>query len=479
MFFTPERSHLFRPLIGKYREQVAACLRELYRRIYGSWGEERQIHDREHLIAAFQEALARAPVLDETPEEGRQAPRRNEREQAGWILNQLLDHGWLERLVDEATLQSSYGFTRAGRRFSQAMTETAGGRFRTRHRNTRNTRNALQAFLESGEVYDLLDGFEYSERIVSDFSDVISELDERKRQLVHAVESQRQTQRASDEFFDYMEKRFMPDIAVRLSADSVEKYRDEIQDLVNRARRKRKDFKAKAEGDLRTAAPELIGDPRQSLYLTILDRIEGRLHGACTVMLPALRDALNGLTRRADIIIRQLSYGGARQNRLRELCAQLRQQPAAQDAALRAAGDALASFNLALPDPDSLRLRSGEPRREVETRLEAQAEPDPATRRELFLQQALELAFSVNNRALREYLAAAVGRNGRVRTDQLPVQDARDLLMSAHAIEAAGQADPSNAFLFEVTPLNQQLRSEHFHTADGFEIRLVARHQKP
>ena len=39
--------------------------------------------------------------------------------------------------------------------------------------------------------------------------EVISELDERKRQLVKEVEAQQVIQRASDEFFDFMEKRFM------------------------------------------------------------------------------------------------------------------------------------------------------------------------------------------------------------------------------------------------------------------------------
>jgi hypothetical protein len=207
----------------------------------------RRALNREQLVEIFQEALVRAPLLDEDGSNEFSAPARAEREQANWILNQLLEYGWLERLVDEATLQSSYAFSRVGRLFTQPMVETAGGRLRTSHRNTRNTRNALQSFLDKGEVYDLLDAFEYSERIISDFSDVIAELDERKRQLVQEVEAQQVVQRASDEFFDFMEKRFMPDLAVRLSADSVEKYRDEIQGLINSARRKRSEFKADAE----------------------------------------------------------------------------------------------------------------------------------------------------------------------------------------------------------------------------------------
>ncbi|HGX93673.1 MAG TPA: flagellar protein FliT, partial [Candidatus Tenderia sp.] len=220
MFFTDDRNHFFRPLVGKYREQTLECLRQLYGQLYSAMADYRRTLNRVQVIEIFQEAITRTPVLE--GEEGEPGVLvKSERERASWILNQLLEYGWLERLVDEATLQSSYAFTRVGRLFTQPMVETAGGHFRTRHRNTRNTRNALQSFLDKGEVYDLLDAFEYSERIVSDFSDVIAELDERTRDLVHDVE----VQRASDEFFDFMEKRFTPDLAIRLTTDSVEKYR--------------------------------------------------------------------------------------------------------------------------------------------------------------------------------------------------------------------------------------------------------------
>ncbi len=70
------------------------------------------------MLEVFQEAITRAPVMEEGVEEEFAAPVRNEREQANWILNQLLEHGWLECLVDEASLQSSYAFSRTGRLFT-------------------------------------------------------------------------------------------------------------------------------------------------------------------------------------------------------------------------------------------------------------------------------------------------------------------------------------------------------------------------
>ncbi len=469
MFFTEDHPHFFRPLTGKYREQVVACLSALYGRLYTTHADYSRAFGREPVVELFAEAITRTPLLD--GEDEVESPR-GEREQANRVLNLLLEHGWLERQMDEATLQSSYAFTRVGRLFTQPMVETAGGRFRTRHRNTRNTRNALRSFLERGEVYDLLDAYEYSERIVADFSDIITELDERKRQLVRDVEAQQIVQRAADEFFDFMEKRFLPDLAVRLSADSVEKYRDEIAELIGKARRKQRAFKAEAERELRRAAPELIEDRKRSLYLTILDGIDARLHAACEVMLPALRRALHGFTRRADLIIRQLSFTGAARNELLGICRQL--AAAGEDefgSALAGAGERLATLQVGFADPEALRLHAGRTRRTVNSAVERDAEDDPTARRRLFVEQALERAFALNNRELREYLVETLAGGRVVRTGNLPVRDARDLLRAAHAIEA-GMAG-SGSYRFRVEPTGQVVRTDYYDASDEFVIELV------
>jgi hypothetical protein len=147
MLFTTERLNFFRPLTGKYREQTVACLRGLYGRLYSSLADYSRVVTRDLVIEVFQEAITRTPVLDEDEDEHAQ-PVRAEREQANWMLNLLLDHGWLERHVDEISLSSTYSFSRIGRLFTQPMHELAGGRFRTRHRNTRNTCSALRSFLD-------------------------------------------------------------------------------------------------------------------------------------------------------------------------------------------------------------------------------------------------------------------------------------------------------------------------------------------
>ncbi len=396
MLFANERLNFFRPLTGKYREQIVACLRELYARLYSSLADYSRVIGRDLVLEVFQEAITRSPVLDDAEDD--KAPSvRDDREQAIWILKTLIENGWIELHADEISLTSTYSFSRIGRVFTQPMAELTGGRFRTRHRNTRNTCSALRSFLEKEkrEVYDLLDAYEYSERIVADFSDVIAELDERKRQLVREVEAQQLVHRASDEFFEFMEKRFMPDLALRFSEDSVVKYREELDDLLRRARAQRKETKIEAERELRRVAPELITHGARSLYMTILDQIESRLHSAADLMLPALRRSLHGFTRRADI------------------------------------------------------------------------------RRRLFVEQALERAFAVNNRQLYDYLVATLAGGHEIRTTSLPIRDARELLYAAHALEVGAAGWEGMGLKFEVVETGRRATTEFYVGADEFVVRLV------
>ena len=473
MLFENERLHFFRPLTGKYREQVVACLRVLYARLYSSLADYSRVVGRDLVLEAFQEAITRTPVLDDL-EDDKSLPVRDDREQATWVLKLLIDHGWLELHVDEISLTSTYSFSRIGRLFTQPMAELAGGRFRTRHRNTRNTCSALRSFLEKREVYDLLDAYEYSERIVSDFSDVIAELEERKRQLVREVEAQQLVHRASDEFFEFMEKRFMPDLALRFSEDSVVKYREELDDLLRRARAQRRETKTAAENELRRVAPELVTQGKRSVYLTILDQIESRLHSAADLMLPALRQSLHGFTRRADILLRQLSFSEASQHSLLEVFEALAGlSEAEQDLHLAAVAGHLAVLDMGFVDPDHLLLHNTERKRSVQTRAEVVARDDPAARRRLFVEQALERAFAMNNRQLYDYVVATLAGGHEIRTTTLPIRDARELLYAAHALEVGAAGWEDMGLRFEVRGTGRRVNTEFFSAMDEFVVRIV------
>ena len=475
MFFVDERLQFYKPLTSKYREQVIECLRLLYQRLYSANADYGHSLNRDQLIEIFEEALVRAPLLESLEQGGEQEQRfKNNREQASWILNQLIEHGWIERQVDQATLQSSYPFSRMGRLFTQPLVEADSASVRTRHRNTRNTLNALEAFISRGEVHDLLDAFEYSERIIADFTDVISELEERKRELVREVESQVLVQQATDQFFDFMEKRFQPDVSVRLSADSVEKHRDNIGKVIAKIRRKDKAFKRDIEIKLRSLAPELV-QGEQSVLWYLLDTIDLRMRRAAEVMLPALRHALHGFTKRADIIIRQLSYLHSQHSSdVVSVCQQLTELDSEQfDERLNAAAELMSGLNMQMVDPSQIKLQHRRSAPVVQTAIAEQQALDEQAHRELLIQQLLDQAFIVNDGLMNEYVMDKLTEGQRISSRDLSINNAKDLLAAAHIVELAAINQKSSDYRFLIEPTGERLESEYYRAYDEFTIELV------
>ena len=474
MFFADSCQHFFRPLTGKYREQVVECLRLLYERLYTAKADYGESLSREQILETFSEALTRAPQLD--PEDGHdhEGRFRNLREQSVWVLNSLVEYGWLEKLVDSATLTVTFPFSRRGRLFTQPLVELNSTRVRTRHRNTRNTLNALEAFASRGEVYDLIDAWEYSERIVADFTDMIAELEERKRELVREVEAQVLVQQATEEFFSFMESRFQPDLAIRLSADSVEKHRDAISRVIGQIRRKDNSKKAEWERRLRQQLPELQVEGHSTLWL-MLDTIEDRMRRACEVKLPALRYALQGFTKRAEIIIRQLSYlQSTDEGAFTDLCQSLGNSRQ-RDALLTNLGDQLAGFQLRLFDPKQTQLWQRNRRQPVNTRVEDEAPIGEDSQRDILLQQLLDQAFNFNSSDLRNYLARALGSGQRVSSKDLPLNSAPDLLAMSHALEAAAVTQGSDAPLMQITFTGEVSSNDYFAQFDEYTLELKQR----
>lgn len=483
MFFVAEREHFFKPLTSKYREQVVTVLCLLYQRLYGAAADYGSALGREQLVEIFTEAITLAPEQSypssDVETDYEEQLFKSPRELASWILKSLLEAGWIEKQLDPATLQATYPLSRIGRVMTQALLESSGTQVRTRHRNTRNTLNALEAFLRRGEEHDLLDAYEYSERIVSDFSDVISELEERKRELVRELEAQALVEHATQEFFDFMEKRFQPDVAVRLSADSVEKHRAAVTQALADIRALPKSRKTEIEQRLRRLLPELVV-PGQSVLWRLLDTIEQRMRNAAEVMLPALRQALHGFTKRADIIIRQLSYLNSQQDSdILDVCRHLSQLDEAHyQEALAQAGQAMSSMDMGWVDPGQIKLHERRKQRALHNIILDDFEPelDQQAQRESLIQQLLDQAFMFNNQQLSEYIGNALRSGESVSSKDLPIDDAKDLLAMAHIIEVAAINANSSEFEYQVDYVgSDQQGNEYFTERDEFRIKLLAK----
>ncbi|MGB1091391.1 MAG: Wadjet anti-phage system protein JetA family protein [Oceanobacter sp.] len=485
MFFVNEREQFFRPLTGKYRHQVVACLTTLYQRMFSASNiDYGQSLSREQLLEVFQEVLEQAPDVWETDDSEASAGRfTNTREQAIWLMNLLIEHGWLEKQLDQATLHSSVNFSRSGRDFTEPFITSSRPLARTRHRNTRNTRNALEAFLERGDVYDLIDAYEYSERIITDFTDVIAELDERKRELVMEMEDQLLIQHAGEAFFDFMEKRFQPDLSVRLSADNVERHRDQIESLIRSIRKKSRTFKADTEKQLRALLPEQV-EPGKSLLWWMLDGIEHRLGNAAEIMVPALRHALQGFTKRADIIIRQMGYlSSQKDNSVLDICRKLADlSPEQQAKALQSAGQHMQLPDIGFVDPEQVRLQPPRQRHIPESVLaDSNSQPlDQDARKQQYIQRLLDQAFLINQDSLKQYFSQHLVQGNPVNSRDLPIESAADFLAVAHAIGMAAAGTGSEGFHIHIEPeqgseeRSQEPEDSCFQAKDHFIFQLVS-----
>ena len=98
---------------------------------------------------------------------------------------------------------------------------------------------------------------------------------------------------------------------------------------------------------------------------------------------------------------------------------------------------------------------------------------DDAAWRRLFVESAVDLAFSFSSRKQRDYVIAALSEGHRIHSQNLPVRDARELLMSAHAIEVGSVT--SGEFAFKVTPTQQRVSTDYFDATDEFTIELITR----
>jgi signal transduction histidine kinase len=183
---------------------------------------------------------------------------------------------------------------------------------------------------------------------------------------------------------------------------------------------------------------------------------------------------LHGFTRRADILLRQLSFSEASQHALLDSFEALAPLPEAeQDVHLRAAAEHLTGLAMGFVDPDQLRLLNSERKRRVDTRAEMAGPDDPIGRRRLFVEQALERAFAMNNRQLYDYLVATLAGGHEIRTTSLPIRDARELLYAAHVLEVGAAGWEGMGLRFEVRETERRTSTEYFAAMDEFTVRLV------
>lgn len=469
MFYDAERQNFFRPLNGKRRELVVACLRSLYERMHGSGADYSHNLTRDDMRDILLPVVQR--LSNEISAEDNQADDElaaiasdNVLELSSALFRSLLRDGWLEMFGDRAGLVTAYRFSRAGKLFAEALWVFDRPRSRSRQRNVRSCRNSLEATLRNSDAYDLIDAYDYAEKVISDIAEGVDYFQELVRHLM--VEASRTPW---DEFIDFLD-RFEKEFKKQLTADSVERHRQAIREAVNRLRAL-PDDKAKAINHqlsevARWAVQERSG---HSTYDWLLDRIEEMVEAACTTKQPELIKAMNTYMRQATNIVQQammLRGGQTRHAYSRAISQVAKLENIEQNKLLERMGAALSGAEIRLLDPASFKLRTASQRRKALT-VTAQPKVSRDARLAAALQRAEASGFALSNEDVVVALRNELKLRGRpFLLSSLPIKNARDVLQTMQAVEAVrGSRDDT----LKARKLPSKLVTE-FYTGSDYQI---------
>ena len=439
MFYESEHQNFFRPLNGKRRELVVACLRSLYERLHGSGADYSHNLTRDDLrdillpvVQTMSNELSADVVAGD--DELAAIESGNVLELSSAVFRSLLRDGWLEMFGDRAGLVTAYRFSRAGKLFAEALWVLDRPRTRSRQRNVRSCRNSLEATLRNSDAYDLVDAYDYAEKVISDLSEGVDYFQELVRHLM--VEA---SQTPWDEFMDFLD-RFEKEFKKQLTADSVERHRQAIRETLGRLRSV-SDDKAKAIDHqlnevARWAVQERSGN---SSYDWMLERIEEMVEAACTTKQPELIKAMNTYMRQATNIVQQammLRGGQTRHAYSRAISRTAKLEGIAQSNFLEKIGAAIAASEIRMLDPATFKLRTASQRRKALT-VTAQPKVSRDARLAAAMQRAEAAGFALSNEDVMVALRNELKLRGRpFLLSTLPVKTAKDVLQAMQAVEA-------------------------------------------
>lgn len=472
MFFEAERQNFFRPLNGKRRELVAACLRSLYERLHGPGADYSQNLNRDSLrdvlMPVIQEHSGDALVDTVAGDDELAGIDSGDAQQlAGALIRALLKDGWLETFGDRVGLVTAYRFTRPGKLFAEAIWSLSRLRTRSRQRNVRGCRNALDAARKNVDAYDLVDAYDYAEKVISDLSEGVDYFQELVRRLMSEA-----TRTPWDEFMEFLD-RFEKDFKKQMTADNVERHRQSIREAIHKLRCIEDDQFKVLEQQLQDIAT--WANPERHSSSTVdwmLDRIEEMVEAACTTKHPELLKAMNIYVRRATSIVQQamlLRGGQAKHNYSKAIAMVAELEGERQSALLSKIGEALSAVEVRILDPHSFKLRSASQRRKA-LAITVQPRVSRDSRLAAALHRAEAGAFALSNDDVAESIRRELRlRNRPVRLSTLPVKTATDVLHAMQAVEAIRN---SKAADMKATKLPIKLTND-FYSADDYQIEFA------
>ena len=470
-FFDADRQKFFRPLNSSRKELIAACLRALYERLHGPAADYSHNLNREALrelispvVREYHNALDAEAGEDEFSAEETNDPQ----ELTLIVIRALLRDGWLEQYPDRNGLVTAFRFSRPGKLFAEAFW-AMNRPSRSRQRNMRGCRNALEAALsDRGGAHDLIDAYEYAEKVIEDLTDGIDSVQERIRQLMQEAPLHTQW----DAFLEFLTI-FDRDYKKQLTVDSAMLNRHVIRERIEQLR---ENFDSnryrRIEEELKEIAHwAVLEHTGSSVFEWLLDRIDDIVNAACESKQPAFVRAMDTYIKRIAGLVHQsmLLRTGQNKHAYLEAITNLAERDAkGQDKLLSVIGNYLSSVEVRLLDPSSFKVKATAQRNKAST-ISIQPHASREARLQSFLARAESEAFALSN----EDLA------GKLRHDLLlfkhPIYlsarattTARDLIANMQAVEASRSAKGGDLV---VRKLPRRIENE-FYSGYDYEFTL-------
>ena len=437
-FFEGAKQRFFRPLNGTRRELVAACLRALYERLHGPAADYAHNLTRDALkelllpvVREYWDAVAEEGLEDELSSANSDDPHGL----VVLVIRALLVDGWLEQFADRTGLVTAFRFSRPGKLFSETLW-SLNRPSRSRQRNMRGCRNALNAALsDRGDAHDLVDAYEYAEKVIEDLTDGIDYFQELVRHLMQTASVQTQW----SEFIEFLD-RFQRDYSKQLTADNATLNRQAIVQNLERLRTVPESKFRRMDEQLRDIAHWTVKEHTGgSVYDWLLTRIEDIVDAACQSKQPGFLKAMETYLKRVNGLVLQsmmLRSGQTRHSYIAAIRKTAESSREEQDRLLSNIGSFLAPAEVRLLDPASFKLKTATQRRRAVT-VSTPPRPSREERLAAAMARAESEAFSIPN----EEVVQLLRRDLRVfqhpiRTSAFPTATARDVIRAMQAVEA-------------------------------------------
>lgn len=438
VFFENERRRFFRPLNGTRRELFAASLRALYDRLHGPAADYAHNLMRDALkellfpvVREYRDTCAADAVDDEVTAAVDDDPHTL----VTMVIKALLADGWLEQFADRTGLVSAFRLSRPGKLFAEALW-SLDRPSRSRQRNMRGCRNALEAALsDKGDAHDLVDAYEYAEKVIEDLTDGIDYFQELVRRLMQAAS----THTPWEEFVEFLE-RFQRDYSKQLTSDNATLNRQAIVQKLERLRTVPEGKFRRMDEQLYDIAHWAVQEHTgTSVYDWLLTRIEDVVDAACQSKQPGFLKAMETYLKRVNGLVLQsmmLRTGQSRHAYLAAIQLVAGASPEKQNQLLAHFGKFLAPAEVKLLDPASFKLRTASQHRRAVT-VSIRPRPSRDERLAAAMARAESEAFSIPNEEVVQQLRRDLRVfNHPIRVSAMPVATARDVIRAMQAVEA-------------------------------------------